>query len=569
MTSLHYGSDAIVAMLSQLGVEYAAFNPGASFRGIQDSLVHLEEAPRIIQCTHEEIAVALTHGYAKAVGQPMVACVHDLVGLQHASMAIYNAWCDREPVVVLGGSGPRDAAERRPWIEWIHAAVDQGHIVRDYVKWDDEPGSLAALPESLARAFRVAMTRPCGPTYLSIDVSLQETALPAGYGFPDLRRYAAPPPPAVPTEELERLAADLQEARHPVIVVDRAPRFQPVIALSEALGAPVVDRGNRIGFPTEHPLNLTGADEAVLSAADFVLGLEVEDLFGALHRKRPGHPPAPLAPRAKVAHIGLRDLAPGSWAADYQRLSPVDFPLAGDADEAAGRLAVLMEGRVPAERRDSAVRAARDQHDTVRRAWRDEADRRRGDAPMSSAVIAATIGGHLAGADWCLAHDGTRGWARRLWAIDRPGQYLGRSGGGGIGYALGASIGAALALRDRGTLVVDVQGDGDLLYTPGALWTAAKYDVPLLIVVDNNRSYLNSQEHAEQIALLRGRSAAHAGTGTEIREPDVDITTLARSFGVWAEGPVLTADQLDEALGRATAVVRGGRPALVEVTASR
>lgn len=568
MTSLHYGSDAIVALLADLGVEYAALNPGASFRGIHDSLAHLEIAPQVIQCTHEEISVAIAHGYAKAAGQPMVACVHNLVGLQHASMAIYNAWCDREPVVVLGGSGPRDAAERRPWIEWIHSAIDQGHVVRDYVKWDDEPGSLAALPESLARAFRTAETRPCGPVYLGIDVALQEVALPPGYKRPDLSRYGASPPPAVPEAELEQLAETLCEAHHPVIVVDRATSAEPVVALSEALGAPVLDCGSRLGFPTEHPLNLTGANQTVLAEADVVLGLEVENLFGALYQTRSGSAPVSLAPNAQVAHIGLRDLALRSWAADYQRLPPVDYPLIGDADEAASRLASLIEGRVSGERRNASVRLAGTQHAALRKGWRAEADRARG-GPLTGAVIASAIQKHLDGMNWCLAHDGTRGWARRLWAIERPAQYLGRSGGGGIGYALGASIGAALALKDQGALVVDVQGDGDLLYTPGALWTAAKYDVPLLVVVDNNRSYLNSQEHAERIARLRGRSTARARIGTEIREPDVGIADLARSFGVWAEGPVLTSDDLDEALGRAISVVREGRPALLDVAAAR
>src|SRR5437016_11831401 len=165
MGDAQYGSDLIVDALRALGIEYAALNPGATFRGLHDSLVNYggNERPGIIQCCHEEIAVAVAHGYAKAAGKPMAAIVHDVVGLQHASMAIFNAWCDRTPILVMGGTGPMNTSKRRPWIDWIHTALVQGNWVRDFVKWDDQPVGIEAIPSSMMRGYRIAMSDPTGP----------------------------------------------------------------------------------------------------------------------------------------------------------------------------------------------------------------------------------------------------------------------------------------------------------------------------------------------------------------------------------------------------------------------
>ncbi len=174
-----YGSDLVVDVLRALGIEYAVLNPGATFRGLHDSLVNYggNERPELIQCCHEEIAVAVAHGYAKAAGRPCAAVLHDVVGLQHASMAIFNAWCDRVPVLLLGGTGPMAVERRRPWIDWIHTALVQGTLVRDYVKWDDQPASLASIPEAIVRGYRIAVTEPQGPVYVCLDADLQEAPI--------------------------------------------------------------------------------------------------------------------------------------------------------------------------------------------------------------------------------------------------------------------------------------------------------------------------------------------------------------------------------------------------------
>jgi len=567
-TAVRYGSDVIVALLTQLGIEYAAFNPGATFRGIHDSLVNNRPAPNIIECCHEEISVAIAHGYAKAAGRPMVACVHNVVGLQHASMAIFNAWCDNVPVLVLGGTGPRDITRRRPQVDWIHTALVQGTLVRDFVKWDDEPINLASVPESLARGYRTAVSRPYGPVYINFDVLIQEDPIPDGYRVPDLSRYAAAPPPTAPQDELERVARALADAEHPVIITDRSERPDAVAALAEALGAPVLDRANRVGIPNEHPLDLTGADAEVLESADFILGLEADDLFGALHRRTPQHgEPIPLTqPDACVAHIGLRELALRAWVTDVQRLTRIDIPLVGDAGAAAVQLTSLVADRIPAERRRARLHAARTRHDALRAAWRDEAARHRdANGPVHPAALASIVWEAIRQDDFCLANDSSHGWARRIWNIERTDQHLGLNGGGGLGFGPGGSIGATLALARHGRLVVDVQADGDLLFTPASLWTLAKYQLPLLIVMDNNRSYYNSQNHARDVAQHRHRPVENWVVGTAIGDPRVDFPGLARAFGIWAEGPVERASDLPLVLARALAVVKSGRPALVDV----
>jgi acetolactate synthase-1/2/3 large subunit len=564
--TIRFGSDVIVHLLSQLGIRYAAFNPGFTFRGLHDSLVHLDRAPAIIECCHEEISVALAHGYAKAAHEPMVACVHDIVGLQHASMAIFNAWCDRVPMLVLGGTGPRDVTRRRIW-DWLHTALVEGELVRQYVKWDDEPINLNSVPESIARAYRTALSRPCGPVYVNFDLTIQEDAVPDGYRPPVLAGYDPPPPPVVSADGLDFLARRLADAQAPVIVVDRVEDPDAVARLAETLGAPVLAYGHCLGLRTDHPLNLTGGEAEVLARADFVLALEVGDLYGVLHRRSPETGAStPLAPHASVAHIGLGEFMVKGWVQDYQRLTPIDFPFVGDPDRAAVGLAAALEGRVDPSARAVRTRRASETHVVLRQAWRDEADRRRNEpGPVHPAALAAAIWEIVDGQDYCLANDSSHGWARRLWNIERRDQHLGTSGGAGSGYGMGAAAGAALAFRNTGTLVVDIQADGDLLYTPSALWTVAKYGLPLLIIMDDNRSYFNSQNHARTVAERRGRPAANWGVGTAIDAPNVDFCGMARAFGVWAEEPAETARDLPAVLRRALDVVRSGRPALVDV----
>ncbi|MGH2374271.1 MAG: thiamine pyrophosphate-binding protein [bacterium] len=578
-----YGSDLIVDVLKALGIEYAALNPGATFRGLHDSIVNYggNHTPELIQCAHEEIAVAIAHGYAKAAGKPMAAIVHDIVGLQHASMAIFNAWCDHVPMLVLGGTGPMAVEQRRPWIDWIHTALVQGQAVRDFVKWDDQPASLASIPESLLRAHRIAVTEPAGPVYVCFDAALQEMPVGEEIAVPPVGRYQPPTRLAADDGALEEAARLLARAEHPVIVAEYVGRnpgaVTALVELAEILAAPVIDLygHGRFNFPNTHPLDLTGADAEMLVSADVILALDVMDLYGTLSRTdrttRRAEPIVSTA--AKVIHITLADLSTRSWVADYQRITSVDVPILADTSLALPALVERLrrELRDNASGRDTDTRRTqgeqlRAQHDTLRREARAEAERQWRDVPIAPARLAAEVWNAVKGEDWVLVHGVLDGWARRLWDWTRPDQYLGYSGGAGLGYGPGAALGAALAHRDDGRLCVALQPDGDLLYTPQALWTAAHHRIPILFVVCNNRTYGNDEVHQELIARARGRPVENRVIGIRLEDPPVDIADMARAFGMHGEGPITDPAAIGPALTQAVRLVKDQRvPALVDV----
>ena len=582
-----FGSDLMVELLRDLGIEYIAFNPGATFRGLHDSLVASGEVP-IVVCLHEEVSVAIAHGYAKATGRPMAVALHDVVGLQHAAMAIYNAWCDRVPILLLGSTGPIDATKRRPWIDWIHTANVQGQQVRDYVKWDDQPGSLAATPESIVRAMRLMTTEPQAPVYICTDTEhLEESAEPARRAFDlDLERFPAPAPAQPAGAGLDEVARWLVESERPIVIADLVGRsqaaFEALVELAELLGLPVIDPEgeywkNALNFPTRHPLNLSGEQQRLVADADVVLGLECRDLFGVLSQVQPevSGVNALTSPDAKVAHVSLSHLIIRSWTADFSRLQPVDVHLAAELEPTLVALLERVRGLLAAGAGDAELRRRRAEElaaasARLRERWDAEARLGAAGPGITQAHLAWVLGEELRGHDPVLANGHLGNWALRLWDLDRADQYLGGQGGGGLGYGLGASIGAALAHRDEDRLVVDLQSDGDALFTPEALWTAAHQELPLLIVMDNNRAYYNSVKHANRVGERRGRSVEHLEIGTAIGPPFVDFATMARSFGAEGAGPIVEPAELPEAIAAAVAwVARERRPYLLDVVTLR
>ena len=575
-----YGSDLVVDLLRAVGIEYVALNPGATYRGLHDSLVNYggNRAPELVLTTHEEIAVAMAHGYAKAQGAPMAAVVHDIVGLQHASMAIFNAFCDRAPVLVLGATGPMDATRRRPWIDWIHTALVQGTQVRDYVKLDDQPASVAALPEAFLRAWRVARTEPMGPVYLCLDAGLQEQALDHPIVLPDAGRFQPAAGPHADPRALDEAARRLAEARSPVIVVEslgrRPEATGPLCRLAELLAAPLVDLAaesqGRPSVPADHPLDMTDARDEAIRDADVVLGLDVSSFLTALgETDRTTREVRLLNERTHIIAISLDDYAFRSWAHTFQSLAPVDLPIAADAGLVLPALVAAVEERLKRDRgaADRRARAKRigARHSALRAEARDVVTLERSARPLAPSVLAAEVWDVIKGEDWALANGTGKGWARRLWDW-RPERSYGGSGGAGLGYGLPAALGVALAHRGSGKVCVNLQADGDLLYVVSALYTAAHHRLPLLTVMFNNRTYGNDETHQEAVAKARGRPIEQKVVGIRIDDPAPDFARLAQGFGVWAEGPIDTADAVGPALRRALRVVKDeGRPALVDV----
>lgn len=576
-----YGSDVVVDLMKAFDIEYAAFNPGATFRGIHDSIVNYggNYKPEVIFCNHEEISVAVAHGYAKAKGKPMIAIVHNMVGLQHASMAIFNAYIDRVPIMVLGGTGPMNTKRRRPRIDWIHTALVQGNQVRDYVKWDDQPYSLADVPDSFTRGYRIATTEPMAPVYINYDADIQEDSLTSVLDIPDVSRYAPPAPVQANPEALRRAAQLLVNAQTPLIIADtlgRNPRTVPVLVeLAELLGAPVVDKGARFNFPTAHPLDATDGARDLLQKADVILALDVADLFGSLTTvsKQTRDCEYVTSPTVKLISISMHDMLVHSWAGDYQALQALDVPMCADTAVAVPELTRLCRELLGHDgSKKSAIEARQkelsDKHKSRRAKWLADAQTKGSQKEISTAWLALELGETIKKEDWVLVNGTSNGWARRLWDFSKPNQYLGASGGAGVGYGSGAAIGAALALKGTGKLAVDIQSDGDLLMTSSSLWTAAKHRIPLLIVMHNNQSFYNSEEHGIEVAKFRNRPVENAGIGTHVDDPAVDYAKLAQSFGVNAEGAVRNPADLRPALERGLKFIKEKNlPYLVDVIA--
>ncbi len=576
-----FGSDVIVDLMKAFDIEYAAFNPGATFRGIHDSIVNYggNYKPEVIFCCHEEISVALSHGYAKAKGKPMVAIAHNIVGLQHASMAIFNAWCDRVPVMVLGGTGPMNTMRRRPRIDWIHTALVQGTQVRDYVKWDDQPYNLASVPESFIRGYRIATTEPMAPVYINYDADLQEDVIKEVIEIPDLSRYSSPAPMQANPEALRRAAQLLVDAKSPLIIADCLGRNPKTVAslveLAELLAIPVIDKGNRFNFPNMHPLDVTDGARELLQKADVILALDVLDLYGSLTTVSKSTRACEYitSPSVKVIHISMNDMLVRSWAGDCQVLQAVDVPISADTSVAVPELTRLCrqligtDGKVR-ESIEARFNVVKERHGSLRAKWLAEARVKADRKEISTAFLAYELGEVVKKEDWVLVNGSSNGWARRLWDWTKPNQYLGGSGGAGVGYGMSAAIGAALAHLGSGKLCVDIQADGDLLMTSSSLWTAAKHKIPLLIVMHNNQSFYNSEEHGIEIAKFRKRPVENAGIGTHVDDPAVSFAKMAECFGVYGEGSIQRTADLRPALERALKVVKEKKlPALVDVVA--
>jgi acetolactate synthase-1/2/3 large subunit len=574
-----YGSDVVVDLMKAFDIEYAAFNPGATFRGIHDSIVNYggNYMPEVIFCNHEEISVALAHGYAKAKGKPMIAIVHNMVGLQHASMAIFNAYIDRVPMLVLGGTGPMNTKRRRPRIDWIHTALVQGSQVRDYVKWDDQPYSLSDVPDSFIRGYRIAITEPMAPVYINYDADIQEDSITSPIEFSDVSRYAPPAPAQANPDALRRAAQLLVNAQMPLIIADtlgRNPQSVPaLIELAEVLATPVIDKGARFNFPTTHPLDVTDGAREILRQADVILALDVADLYGSLTTvsKQTRACEYVTSPGVKLIGISMNDMLVHAWAGDYHALQALDVPICADTAVALPELTRLCRELLGSDGKKTAAIDARqkelgEKHKNRRSRWLADAQAKSSQKEISTAWLALELGEVIKKEDWVLVNGTSNGWARRLWDFTKPNQYLGASGGAGVGYGSGAAIGAALALKDTGKLAVNIQADGDLLMTSSSLWTAAKHRIPLLIVMHNNQSFYNSEEHGVEVAKFRGRPVENAGIGTHVDDPEVDFAKMAQSFGVNAEGPIRRPADLRPALERGLKFVKEKKlPYLVDV----
>ena len=559
------GSDHIVQLLRDLGIEYVVSNPASSTEGIWESIINYGDSPdtmpQFITALHEEAAVDMAHGYAKAEGKPIVALLHGTIGLMHASMAIYQAYHAQTPVVILAGRDDTNFVRAQ-------SANDIAGIVRSYTKWDTHPDSLEGVLDAIHEAYRQAMTPPMGPTVVVIDAELQkldasDTAVPA-YQPPRIR--------GVSPDQAKDLARSLLRAENPRLIVGRlrTPNgVETAVALAEVIGAATDSRAwiDPMSFPQDHELSGPGAS----ADYDFILGLE-----------RGGRDASIIGPHRKtvegrdVTGIGygfVREPPTPIWG-PYAPPKPGANDIVADAEvsipliiaEVWNQMTPSAQRRIDKRRRANAAanKAAR-----VAGLERALEQRRRGwnGTPISTARLFAELYALIKDEDWCLPSPTqfTGQHNRAFWQHTKHYSALGQAGAGGMGYIMGASVGAALAAKHRDRIVINIQPDGDLNYVPASLWTAAHYQLPMLVIMHNNRAYHQELMYGQHLAASRRRGIDRAHMGLTFRDPFIDYAKLGQAYGVESEGPIDDPEMLFAELERGVETVKSGRPYLIDV----
>jgi len=578
-------SDFMVDVIKSLDIDYVPCNPAQSFRGLHESLIDYggNKKPEFLTCTHEESSVALAHGYFKIAGKPLLVLCHGTVGLQHAAMAIYNAWCDRVPVIVMGGTD-LDASKRPPGVPTFHSAQDIGALVRDFTKWDDQPVSLQHFAQSFVRAYKLAMTPPHEPVMIALDCGLQEETVHDRSKLV-IPRYVATAPPQGDMNAVREAARLLAGAERPVIIADKYARTADgvtlLVQLAEALQAPVIDQKGRMNFPNTHHLFQNSRGQALLKDADVILGLELSDYWGTVNgyvdngeNDGAGLQESHIKPNAKLISISSIVLNTKSNYQDFQRFQVVDVEMAGDAQATLPALIEAVKQALPANRAaDIEARGT-----AMKKAWAEARERTRQAAsygwdasPISTARMSMEVYAQIKDLDWSSVGGDRQfsSWPTRLWPMDKHYHHIGGPGGYGIGYNAPAAVGAALANRAHGRFSVNFQPDGDMMFGPGVLWTAARHQIPLLSVMHNNRGYHQEVMHVQRMSNRRNRVASLGKdigpVGTRLENPNIDYAKLASAMGMWSAGPITDASELAPALKKAVEVVKAGEPALVDV----
>jgi len=566
------GSDLMVQALKEMGIEFVASNNGSSFEGIQESIANYgsppNHMPEFITALHEESSVDMANGYAKAEGRPMAVMLHGTLGIQHASMSIFQAYNTGTPMLLIVG---RDVG----FIQ-AHTADDMAAMCRSFTKWDAQPTTLSECIDTLHEAYRQAVTPPTGPAMVVIDIELQKEE---AQDF-DLPRFRPAVIEGVDTATAKDIAEKLLNASNPRLETGmfRTPKgIGAAVELAELIGASTstTSTGGPMGFPQRHPLCGPGEE----SNYDYVLGLEAD--ASDLSLKRPIV--NSLTAQRDVMGIGFGSLRedyapapPGSEPTPLDRSprQPQGTVLKVDAQASIpliiGELSRLITPAKQREIEQRKARHARTNRETFLTALRVAVEEKKKGwdlSPVSTARIYAELWPLIMNEDWCLASPSNFSGAhhRELWEHNKPYSFLGTQGAGGMGYGPGACAGAALAARSRGRFVVNVQPDGDLNYSPGALWTAVHHELPMLTVMHNNRAWHQEYMFLQYLAGVRGRGTDRGHIGCVLRDPFIDYSKMAQAYGMDSEGPIENPALLTAALDRGVRSVKNGKPYMIDV----
>ncbi len=556
------GSDLMVQAVRDLGIEYAAANPGSSFEGLQESFINYGNPPNVmpewITALHEESAVTMAHGYAKAEGKPMLALLHGTIGIQHAAMSIYQAYYDRVPVVMFAGND----------VDFIpaHTAHDMAGMVRSYTKWDTEPKTVDEALVAIQRAYNEAVTPPMGPTLVVFSSEIQKV------NSPNVRMPAYTPPqfPTIDATAAKDIAKGLVSAQNPRIAVGRLRTPEGVkqsVELAELVGActSTAATSGPMSFPQRHPLCGPGADPTY----DYTLGLEE----GGAQASITGPGLKKVAEERDTTHIvfgGIFTPGRGVFGGRREVSAP---PIEADAEASLPLIIEEVKRQLTPEQKsrvqERTAKHAQANHDAHVAALEQAVDRARAGwngSPISTARIYAELWPLIMHEDWCLASPSnfSGGHNVQLWEHNKPYSYLGGQGAGGMGYGAPASVGAGLAAKARKRIVINVQTDGDMNYAPGVLWTAVHHKLPVLTVMHNNRAWHQEYMFIQYMAGVRGRGAERAIIGNTLRDPFIDYTKMAAGYGMAGEGPLSDPTKLSAALRRGIESVKRGEPYMID-----
>jgi thiamine pyrophosphate-dependent acetolactate synthase large subunit-like protein len=564
------GSDLMVQTVRDLGVEYVAANPGSSFEGLQESFINYgnppNRMPEFITALHEESAVTMAHGYAKAEGKPMLALLHGTIGIQHAAMSIYQAYYDRVPVLMIAGNDPDFIA--------AHTAHDMAGMVRSFTKWDAEPKTLEGALRAIQRAYNEAITPPTGPTLVVLSTELQKDNAPNAV----VPTYKTPTFVTIDVTRAKEIAKGLLEAQNPRIAVGRLRTPEGVkraVELAELVGASTSTAATNgpMSFPQRHTLCGPGAD----TAYDYTLGLET----GGAQASIIDPSLARIVPQRDTVNIGFGGISGGGAGGGGGRggrgggrgaaSAP---PTEADAEASLPLIIEQVKQQMTSDQRariqERAAKHAKANHEARITALTQALEARKAGwngSPISTARIYAELWPLIMNEDWCLASPSgfSGGHNAALWDHNKPYSYLGGQGAGGMGYGAPASVGAALAAKARNRIVVNVQTDGDLNYAPGVLWTATHHKLPMLTVMHNNRAWHQEYMFVEYMAGVRGRGGLNAHIGSTLRDPFLDYAKMAAGYGMASEGPITDPTKLSAALRRGVASAKRGEPYLIDV----